>query len=81
MTDKEGLFMNRNIDKTNKINNKVLLLLVDILLIQIASFLSIYIRFDFEFSTIPRYFIEGIVSENLSLVRLIILLLTKSRTK
>ena len=62
MTDKEGLFMNRNIDKTNKINNKVLLLLVDILLIQIASFLSIYIRFDFEFSTIPRYFIEGIVS-------------------
>ena len=54
--------MNRNIDKTNKINNKVLLLLVDILLIQIASFLSIYIRFDFEFSTIPRYFIEGIVS-------------------
>ena len=49
-------------DKIRRLNNKILLLLVDILLIQIASFLSIYIRFDFQFNEIPKYFIEGIAS-------------------
>lgn len=53
---------NHSKDKTIKLNNKILLLLADILLIQISAFFSIYIRFDFQFNEIPGYFIEGIVS-------------------
>lgn len=46
----------------NKINKKVLLLMTDFLLIQIASFFSIYIRFDFQFSDIPTRFLNGMLS-------------------
>ncbi len=47
------------------INHKVLLFFIDILLIQLAAFMSIYIRFDFQFNEIPDYFIEGIASYTL----------------
>ena len=42
----------------DKFNKKVLLLIIDILAIQIASFFSIYIRFDFQFADIPTRFLN-----------------------
>lgn len=44
------------------VNKAVLLLITDIFLIQLASFFSIYIRFDFHWAEIPKYFLNGITS-------------------
>ena len=40
------------------INRIIMLGILDVMAILIASFMSIYLRFEFKFGDIPRYFLE-----------------------
>ena len=55
----------RFIDKNIQTNKKLLLILLDIIVIQLACYLSIYLRFDFQFSQISTEFWEGILRYSL----------------
>lgn len=47
--------------KNVQVDRKILLILLDILIIQLACYLSIYLRFDFHFADISTEFWEGIL--------------------
>ena len=47
--------------KINKNTKIILLIILDVLLINVASFFSIYIRFDFSFASIPSQYFEELL--------------------
>lgn len=69
----------RFIGKKLQIEKKMLLILLDVIVIQLACCLSIYLRFDFQFSEIPTAFWEGILKY--SLINTVCTLVLLWRTK
>ena len=52
-------FMNKKVSSIDKI---ILLVLLDVLTIQIASFLGLFLRFDFSFEAISRHYLISITN-------------------
>ena len=51
--------------KNVQVDRRILLIIFDVLIIQLACYLSIYLRFDFHFADVPTEFWEGILKYSL----------------